>query len=647
MPESYMHMSFFRSAAASGIILFAINGLAAQENTQSPLANSGITGGDASVQGQTVVREANLAELGFVGGLELEGLTGSRDLFFAVPAASSINSLRLRLPFRSDSAFESRRSLRLKSGGQTLLTRSLPSSPFEDVIDLPIDPALAANGFLNIKLEYAGAISDDRCVDQRISGAYLRLDQSGGLIADLRPEAVDQINKIASLMPSRAQIVLPEGADQTQAAAALTLALNRSNARIVSGQGGAAPTGANWNSTQISFASEQSPAIVVEWVNGTPEFRIGGSDPIATARFLRSNWSTAVGAPSAIQASQTGGEPPESITFADLGSDTSIQSISGRGNWNTVIPLAALPTGTKLDGAVIETLVSDDGGVTQPIVTVLLNGLLLASAEARYDEPTRINVDFPAGSVSTVNDLEVSITRQVSSGDCRFEPQGYPAQLLQSSMLKLGNADGVDDFLDLPSAFNGGFTVVARTAADIAPLASLISPLVNAGANISVSYGEVPASSPYVYISDTAPEGTIPKIAFDQGVVELRGSGGNSLVTNEALSGLTIVQILNDGSQSVLWIRPGSDFASLANREENDAITLSYGDVALIGSENVDLAFSTTRDRLVDIHYPERFSFGQFLSDYRLWFIGLGWLLLSAGFIYILRRVYSGRKAPE
>ena len=639
-------MGFYRAIAVGSAALFAINGAAAQVDSPPGSASASLGNTRIDVQSQSVIREIDLAELGFRDDLELEGLSGSRDLFFAVPAAANINSLTLRLPFQSDSAFESRRSIRLTSGGRTLFTRALPAGPLDDVIELPIDPSLVQNGFLNIRLEYAGAITDDRCVDQRISGAFLRLDRSGGLVADLKPEAVDRISKISALMPARAQIFLPASASEGQAAAALTLGLSQVDARITSAQSAPNEAGANWNSAQIAFGSAQASAIAVQWDGGQPQFIIGGSDPIGTARFFRSNWRTSLGAASAAQASAVDGQPPESVTLADLGSGTVIQDVSGRGQWNTAIPLAALPAGSRLEGAVIETIVAEDGGVTPPIVTVLLNGLLLKSTEARFDEPTRMRVDFPEGSVTSVNDLEVSVTRQVAGGDCRFEPQGYPAQLLPSSRLLLGSSDAPEDFSDLPSAFNGGFTVVVDSAAVIPSVATLISPLAGDQTNVSVSYGEAPTSSPYVYVSETAPAGTSPKIDFDSGVVELASSGGESLVTSAALSNLTVAQLLNDGSAPVLWIRPGTDFASLANAG-SDAFTLSYGDVAIIGADKINLNFSTTRDRLIDIRYPERFSLAQFLSDYSLWLIGLGWLLLSAGFIYILRRVYAGRKAAE
>ena len=117
-------------------VLLSFNGLAAQEADGA--GESAASAGQAATQpsaASRVTRFTDLAELGYQRGLELEGLTGSRDLFFAVPQADQIESLNLRLPIKSDSAFASRRSLRIEAGDTTIYTRSLPTGLFEDVID--------------------------------------------------------------------------------------------------------------------------------------------------------------------------------------------------------------------------------------------------------------------------------------------------------------------------------------------------------------------------------------------------------------------------------------------------------------------------------------------------------------------------------
>lgn len=632
--------------------LLSFNGLSAQEATGDSQgavgrASNAQSSGPASAA-QNVTRITDLAELGYQTGLELEGLTGSRDLFFAMPSADQIESLSLRLPIKSGSAFESRRSLRIEAGDQTIYTRSLPTGNFEDVIDLTIDPALVKGGFLNLRIRYSGAITEDRCVDQRIAGAFLLLDSSSALTANLRSGAVDQVNKIASVMPARAEIVLPANGSEEQAAAALTLALAQPNAQIIGISAAGGGGSAAWDRARISFASASSPSLNAQWIAGQPALQIGGKDPAGAARLLRTQWRAALGAPSANEARSSRGDAAarERITLADLGADTGVQSISERGAWNTVIPVSAVPAGQSLEGVRIDALVANDGGQTPAIINVLLNGLLLGSAEAIPSKRTSLNFDFPDGSISSLNDLEVSVTRQVAGGDCRFEPQGYPAQLLPSSSLKTGSSGDPVDFSDLASTFNAGFTVVVDNASQIASVSRLIQPLANSAAEVTVSYGEVPSGVPYVYVSDTAPQGSDPAIRFDKGAVELEDGAGASVVSGEALAGMTIVQLVEDGGEPVLWIRPGSSFNQLSSAQF-DEMTLSYGDVALIADNAIDLSFSTQRDRLVDIRYPDSFSLSDFMSEYRLWFIGLGWILASLGFIYILRRIYSSKKSAD
>jgi hypothetical protein len=95
----------------------------------------------------------------------------------------------------------------------------------------------------------------------------------------------------------------------------------------------------------------------------------------------------------------------------------------------------------------------------------------------------------------------------------------------------------------------------------------------------------------------------------------------------------------------VVWIKPGADFAALATSASPPV--LSYGNVAFLAGDQLDFAFHNARERLIDIRYPEENTFSQFLSRYRLWLIGLGWLLVTLGFVYLLRRVIVANKTKD
>ena len=102
---------------------------------------------------------------------------------------------------------------------------------------------------------------------------------------------------------------------------------------------------------------------------------------------------------------------------------------------------------------------------------------------------------------------------------------------------------------------------------------------------------------------------------------------------------------MSDGGRPVLWVRPGQAFN--AEADDGKPVALSRGDVAFIEGNEIELAFSTDRDRLIDIRYPDETSFLEMLKRYWLWLVLIGWLLASAGFIYLLRSVYQSRKAGD
>ncbi|MBX7480939.1 cellulose biosynthesis cyclic di-GMP-binding regulatory protein BcsB [Qipengyuania qiaonensis] len=608
--------------------------------TPDPATPAPLGGGAAPV-----ARFIALDELGFENGFEMAGLSGARDLYFPLPATVGVEGLRLVLPYRADSSFSSRRAVSIVIGGRTQYTTALPEGFSEGVIDIPIDPALIDQGYLTARIVYSGAITEDRCIDQRLSGAYLAFGSGGGLEAQFDGGSLASISAVSAAMPRAMDIALPEGASTAQAAAALTLMLGGADSRLNGAPGQSPGPGQGWRISRIGFAPAAAPALGVRVSDGVPAIQIGGKDPVASARLLKSRWKAIAASPSMTTAGRGTSGAVESLTLADLGADTSVQSISDRGQWNVAIPAPAIPAGQRMTGMIVDVAVAEDSGASRPVIAVLLNGFLLASAEAEEDGRTQIDVDLPEGLTTSRNNLEVSVVRQTASGDCKYAPQGYPAQLLPSSRIKLGPADALDDFSDLPTALNSGFTLVVPNAASLAPAAAFLGPLASGEGPVSVSYGRIPAEGAVVYVGRDAPPGSEPTVRFDQGKVEIAGENGETIIDRNAIETLTTIQILEQGGRPLLWIRPGADFAALESSASPPV--LGYGNVAFLAADQLDFAFNDERERLIDIRYPDESSFAQFFQRYRLWFIGLGWLLLTLGFVYLLRRVIASNKPKD
>ncbi|WP_299309594.1 hypothetical protein [uncultured Croceicoccus sp.] len=635
----------FWTASAVAVLASTVLAQGAAEQAAAPALQRAMAAPSAAQAAGSVSRFITLGELGLSDGFEMDGLSGTRELYFPIPAGLDIDDMRLRLRYRSDAAFESRRAVGIEIGGRTRFTAALPDGYSEGVIDIPLSPDMIEGGFLAARIVYSGAITEDRCVDQRVSGAYLAFDGTGGLSARFGRGGLSDIGVLAAAMPRAVDIVLPPNPRPAEAAAALSLLLGFPDARLVGDRDAPATGDARWSSGTVRIARGNGSALTVVDGSDGPALQIGGDDPAAAVRFLRSKGRTLAATPAAATAGRTATGDAQTLTIADLGADTTPKSFAESAEWGVSIPASAIPAGERMTGAELDVAVAADGGATTPVISVTMNGVLLASATAAMDEPTRIPVTFPAGIVASRNRMEVRVTRQTAGGDCRFAPQGYPAQLLPSSRIVTAPAGSPADFSDLPAALNGGFTAVLRGPGDLGPVAALLGPLVNADADLAVTYGEVPDHGPVVFVGTDAPAGFDPVVRFDQGAIRLDSPAGETILDSAAIARHTTVQFGEMGDRTLLWIRPGSAFASLAQSAE--PAVLGFGNVAFLDGDRIDFAFNSERERLIDIRYPDRFSVWQFFERYRLWIIGLGWLLVTLGFVYLLRRVLSSYRSDD
>ncbi|MBK5951720.1 hypothetical protein CCR93_19910 [Rhodobium orientis] len=591
--------------------------------------------GDAALQ-----RTITLSELGFANGVEMTGLSGIRDLYFPIARPSTVETLRLLLPYRSAAAFDSLRYVKVSIADQPRLTRPLDSGEQSGEIEIPIDQDDVQNGFVHIRIEYSGAMTEDRCVDQRVSGAYLSLSPLGGVIATLRRDALTSVADVAAMMPRSLEIVIPTTPSEAQAAAALALVAGNPDAVLLS-TAVPASNGGEWKKARIILEGPEAPSLQTR-TGTTPSIVLGGDDPLAAAQLLRSRWYALASKSEVGGVRRSDRQPANRLDFGDLGGPPAILRIVDRGNWNVSLPATRIPPGKRVSGVVVDMSVAGDGGKTPPVVGVTMNGLLLASATVTDEERTRLRVDLPGGLMTARNQIEVSTTRQVRGGDCAYAPQGYDAQLLPSSHFVLDDAGPADDFFELGAHFAKGVTVVLQNPAMLNGTAHLLHGLIDEHTPVHVRYRTAPKEGPYIWVSDLAPPEGAPKIRFDAGPVRLADTSGTVLMDGTDLQSQTIAQLQDGDGRPVLWLRPGAAFGKPF--EAAAPQELGRGDVAFIDHRGINLAFSTKRDRLIEIRYPDDRSLMQYLKKYRLGIIGGVWLIGSIGFVLLLRGIYRARR---
>jgi hypothetical protein len=341
------------------------------------------------------------------------------------------------------------------------------------------------------------------------------------------------------------------------------------------------------------------------------------------------------------------------VSFDDLTLAPAVAEVFGRADITFAIATKNLPPGSKPARLALDLMVAPDGSGEKAVVSVFVNERLLGSAVAAIGEPTRFDLALPDGLVGADMNVRAVVQRRSAQGDCRFEPQGYPAQVLGSSAVVLVAADAQPrDFSDLSAFWSNGIEVWLPSPAleRPAPLMSLITDALAAlsseAAPVSVKFiagGDAPLpSAPFVAVSNRPPAGSTPRVRFDRGRVVATDRSGRTLLDLGGFAGGSVMQIVGAGVHPGLWLRPLSVDGTLPAPSD---IRLDRGDIAFVDQSGIALAMSSERDTLIRIAYPDHVSWLTVAERFHAWIVGAVWLLVTFAFLYGLQRMLRRRAA--
>jgi hypothetical protein len=307
-----------------------------------------------------------------------------------------------------------------------------------------------------------------------------------------------------------------------------------------------------------------------------------------------------------------------------------------------------LPVDTKLSRLLLGVMVAPDGAGENAVVTAFVNERLITSTVAAIGSPTRLDLDLPDDVVGAVANVRTVVQRRSAQGDCRFEPQGYPAQILGSSVAVLQHAGShARNFSDLAAAWSRGVNVVLSAAAAEQPAAAFnIVTAVLAGlspetspVNVTILDGAhaAPAGAAFIAIGDAPPAGSEPRVRFDRGRVAVVGRAGETILDLGGYSAGAVAQIVQTGQQSGLWIKPLATDKSLPSPRE---LKFDRGDIAFIDNTGIALVMSSERDKVVRIAYLDQFSLAALGERYRSSIMGALWLCATVAFLFALQRMF-------
>jgi hypothetical protein len=628
-----------------------------------------------------------LADVGQPNGFRLSNLGGRREIYIPVPQGIELNVAQLILAYDDVSAHEARRSLEILVNDRSVFALALDGKGTPHTVRIPLANAAVRDGFLKLSFLYSGAATQDRCIDVRYVGDSITVRPESAVEFEISITGTPNITATAALMPKDVAILLsnltPPPAD---IAAALTLARSlAATGRQVTFYHGAATMPSlvergdkrRWSRglivvgafSQIEAYLDAPVATMVSAVgsvtvdNTLAAARIAGvpvllvTDPAsALAGSLSANSSLSVlrDTPSAsVGQVFTSKHPTDRISFDALGLVPAQAEVFGRADLAVTIPSSTLPGGTRPTRLVLDLMVAPDGSGEKAVVSAFVNERLLASTVAAIGEPTRLDFALPDGLVGSVANIRMVIQRRNSQGDCRFEPQGYPAEILGSSSVILSLAGFVaHDFSDLATLWANGVEVMvpSSTAAHplsvVVALADVLSALSTESAPIAVKYisdGTAPApSAPFIAISNVPPIGAEQRVRFDHGRVAVTDRANNTLLDVGGLTTGAVVQVVTSNDHPGLWIKPLSGDGSLP---APPAVNLDRGDVAFLDKTGIALALSTERDTLMRISYVEQVSVLTSLDRFRSWIVGGVWVLITFALLFVSRRIYRRRQA--
>ena len=644
-------------------------------------------GAGAEAPARSLLVGVAFADAGFPDGFRLSNLGGRRELYIPVPQGVELGLAELVLAYDDVSAHEARRSLEILANDRSIAALALDGNSTGRTAHVSLATATVRDGFLKLSFVYSGAATQDRCIDVRYVGDSLTIRPESTVEFAIGVAGAPNIAATAALMPKDVGILLTNvSPPPVDIAAALTIArsLTATGRRVTFHHGrGAIPelierdNKRRWSRGLIVVGAFEgiadrldAPMTTLVSSAGTPDItntvaaaRIGGvpillvtdsgssrigrllGNPSLTA--LRDTASASVGTMSTLP------RLSDRISIDELGLTPPHAEVFGRAELKVAVASHLLPSGTRASRLVLDVMVAPDGAGEKAVVSAFVNERLLASTIAAIGESTRLDFALPDGLVGSVANIRAVIQRRSSQGDCRFEPQGFPAEILGSSQVVLSQAGPVArDFSDLATLWANGVQVLLPVSAAGRPLSVLgslsnvLSALSSKTTPIEVKYvgTEAPASptTPFILVSNVPPTGAEQRVRFDRGRVAVTDRNDRTLLDVGGLATGAVAQIVTSNSHPGLWIHALSSDGSLSAAP---AMTLDRGDVAFLDRSGVALALSTERDTLLRIAYADQRSWTANIDRFWPWIVGTAWLLATIALLFLTQRMYRRRVA--
>lgn len=638
----------------------------------SPLPSSTASASTPGTAQHSRRKLVTLREIGMEKGVIFDGAQRKHQmvLHFPVLDDSKANNLQLRLKYRASTLHDKLSSMRVDIAGIPQLTQVLSNDGADHELVVPVNPALVKGNSLRVDLLASLLINEDRCVDERIGHAFLHIQPGSGLEVDYG-DTVNSLRDAWQALPTQVTVSLPAGKLEAKAYSAAwgvvdMLYREARSVRFVRlpelGDVVVAPAAAINEVLKSGqpLASETNLALVQH--AGKAIIAITDPFDVTPMYLLMGRWRPLAAAggyrilPVAHPRLADAGSRME-LPLSELGLNTEVRNLASEASWwSVLVGPQQLPPGTRLDSLRLEVLAPPRKDNESPFeFYAYMNGTLLKAARLDGEGGRQlINVPLPREQQQLFNHLSISMQYKDLHGDCHGLPYGYPVQILPGSTATLKQDDSPPaKFADLPRYLSGPTDIYLPNSFLDQPERSL-----SLLGRISAVYPSQFDLNQVKFVADDAaikPEhrflavgnlnlsGLDMPVRFDRGRVDVIDARKQTLISANDLPGLTVAQIVNQGNNYGLWVRPDSRGITA----EMGEFFLSEDDVAFVDQNGVRLTLNSRHPTLITLRYLDFTSWVEWLDQNRFWLFGLGWFALTALAIYLYRKSAQHRKAAE
>ncbi len=643
--------------------------------------------GDAPAMPEADLASTSLAELGFKSGYTFEGLQSNHEqiFHFPVPRTTVAGAGELIIDYQSSPQLDARSMLRVDVNGAPKVARHLGRDASRGRLVVSLSQAeIQRYPFLNVAVKASLLMNGDRCLNDRLKINYLHLQPQSGLRMPLKQRA-QSLREAWELLPKRVGISLPAQLSETAFANALLLARRlQEDGKQVDflqlpelGELIIAPAAALQHVIQERYLASQElrEAFGVESIT-LPQGKdayllplpdrqlVVFSEPFSSlpAELFAPAWRQLVlgGSYDALVSDTPGGrleiDGKLAVSLQRLGLDLSPRYVSRSSSWHLPLSPSVVAGDLRPEVLHLEMISSPSDSDTPLLLEVFLNGALQQVATLPDDGlPNHKTIflsahDYKPGH----NDLQLTVQRNLISGDCQSEPPAYPVQLTSNSYLVMSKQlDIPREFRDLHAWFAQGVDLYVprpdRTdsAAMLSFLANLFNyndyPLEAGRIHFYAPDAALNPPGPFIVLGNAELGVTAAGVRFDQGRIQVRNAQGETQLDVDRLPHVTVSQLVQTANSHGLWILAREGSPAPTHRP----ILLENNAVAFSDDQGVLLSLNPAHREISHIDYPDHQQWFDHLGRYRFWLLALGWLLLTLLLVHLYSKAREHRKLQQ